>query len=494
MKREHKNIIFTVIFYLLSYSLMLYPHYSPDSFFYHENRIANSEGTGNLALGRFGNYIINKIAVFFDFDCIESQLICTIFLILCLSFATEVICRSFNKLYKNDLQKHIGRIAVYISFCNVFLLEWFIFIEAAFQWAFSIMFMALAFMQIREEFTLKRIILSIVFQSVSVGFYQATIGYFVIFSLLWIYVYSNGVLNKKTVFLNIKALLCGALAGISNIIFIRVMQKIGRIYETSRTEQIGFQTLIHNIKSIYNDLDYILIRNFNLFPRGILIIFVCASYILVLYCIIRKIGNKIFNRLIYLLFILICCRGIVYFPHIVSSQIWMAQRTLVSFWTIISIPIIVICSLNVDKLSERISLLIIGIVLFFNIIYIQFISVEVIANNKIDEELSYYIYNRITEYEKETGITVDKIYVCNDENVSRSHNAIHFKAFDLNKRLHSVEWSCVQCINFYNNQSYHGYNMDSAIYEEYFAGKDWNVFNVEEQLVFIDDALYLAIY
>lgn len=496
LKERYKSFFITTIFYLLSYSLMLYPHYSPDSFAYHENRIANSDGTGNLALGRFGNYLVGKVVAWFDFDCIESQLFCTLFLILCLSFATEIICLKFDKLYKNDIQRLIGKIAVVLSFCNVFLLEWFVFVEATFQWAFSVIFMALAFMQVRKDFAINRIIFCVLFQSISLGFYQATIGYFVIFSLLWVYVYSNGTLNKESILLNVKALLCGAVAGMSNLFLIKIMQIAGCISETSRTGQIGIQTILHNIASIYNNLDYLVVRNFGLFPPRLLIVFVVVSYVLIVYFMVKTDTKNLLNKFIYLLLLVICCRVIVYFPHIVASEVWMAQRTIVSFWTIISMPAIVICTLNGGKFLERISLAIIGIILFFNIVYIQFISANVIANNKIDEEISYCIYNKIVEYEEETGIKVDKISLCWDESVSYGHDSIHYKTFDLNRRAHSVGWACIQCINFYNNQSYHGSDFDlkSEIYEENFAGKDWNRFDIEEQLVFVDDVLYLVVY
>lgn len=494
MKDKIKSFFITVIFVLVSYSLMLYPHYSPDSFYYHENRVAMSNGTGNLALGRFGNYLVDKIMVRLDFDYIESQFMCSIFLILCISFAIEIISCKFDKLYENTRQKNISKLAIIIAFCNVFLMEWFIFMEVTFQWAFSIIFMILAFIQLQENFNVKKMLLCIVFQSLSVGFYQATIGYFVIFSMLWIYVFSKGILNKKSIILNIKALSCGAIAGISNVIFIKIMQLIGQVNETSRTSSISIQTIKENVIYMFRNLDYLLVRNFDLFPPKLLIMLVCISYIFLIYFMANNTKVKLANKFIYMLVLVISCRGIVYFPHIITSQVWMAQRTIASFWTIISLPIIVMCSMNIESLLKTVCPIIVGIALFVNIIYIQFISIEVIASNKIDAERARSIYYKISEYEAKSGVNISTIAICQDKNMTYINDGIHFKAFDLNRRALSVDGACIECINFYNQQNYKKGDMDPYVYEKYFADKDWTTFNIDEQMVFIEDVLYLVIY
>ena len=46
----------------------------------------------------------------------------------------------------------------------------------------------------------------------------------------------------------------------------------------------------------------------------------------------------------------------------------------------------------------------------------------------------------------------------------------------------------------YINKNLERKDMSDEIYEKYFAGKDWNCLNVEEQTILINDTLYLVIY
>ena len=49
-------------------------------------------------------------------------------------------------------------------------------------------------------------------------------------------------------------------------------------------------------------------------------------------------------------------------------------------------------------------------------------------------------------------------------------------------------------ISYYSNRYYNKVEMDKEIYDEHFKGRNWNDFNIDEQLIFKDDTLYLIIY
>lgn len=46
----------------------------------------------------------------------------------------------------------------------------------------------------------------------------------------------------------------------------------------------------------------------------------------------------------------------------------------------------------------------------------------------------------------------------------------------------------------FTNRIYEKIKVPEEIYEQYFAQKDWDSFDAEEQMIFDGDTLYIAIY
>ena len=70
------------------------------------------------------------------------------------------------------------------------------------------------------------------------------------------------------------------------------------------------------------------------------------------------------------------------------------------------------------------------IVMGTNIVNIQMISENVIATNRLDEQVAYMIQQKIDLYEEKSGQIVDTIYIRNDDNPSYKYKAIDFQQFE----------------------------------------------------------------
>lgn len=69
-----------------------------------------------------------------------------------------------------------------------------------------------------------------------------------------------------------------------------------------------------------------------------------------------------------------------------------------------------------------------------------------------------------------------------------------YKNWELGARIMSTYYSNYRLIGYTLNKNLERKDMSDEIYEKYFAGKDWNCLNVEEQTILINDTLYLVIY
>ena len=494
MEREKSfiNLLKTIVFYLFVYGTMLIRHYSADSFTYTINPEYNNRG--NLSLGRFGAYLVNQIVIKLGGNYVEQQVVFVIILILTLSITTEILYLYYLKLsYKLEgIQKKLLKMAIILMFCNVFIMEWFIFVEMTFIWSLSLIFMVLGVIQINKQFTIKKMIASMLCVTISVSFYQATMGYYVFFSLIAIYIVNKGELNRKAIFDSIKVILCGAVGGCSNLLFIKAMQLLGLAQATGRTETMSFKMLLENIHNVWKNVWTWTSNSHGLLPQNCILITGIMIYVIfIIYLVKVRMCKK---NVLYIVCLIVICNGMVYFPHFLTSTIWMAQRTIAGFFVLISLPIIIIA--EKDTVIERIKIctIIVILVLGINIWKINDISVNVVASNRIDEEIAYQIQERITDYEKKTNNKIDTISICKDANTMWGNKTIRYICMDTNIRVYNVAHGGVDCINYYNGTNYKSMNTPESVYTKNFANKDWQVLNLNEQLIFEDNVAYLATY
>lgn len=487
MKEKGLRYIKRIILFIIVFGVMFTEHYASDSYSYMADKF--SYNVSNFSLGRMGDYFINDIMAKLGFDYVRQQKWFILFLIICLAFSTEFIYNIYKKNMnaKNDILIELGVLALY---CNVFIVEWLSFVEMDLLWGLSILFMTFSFKYIKPPFKMPEMLKSLILLTISLSFYQATIGYFVISGMIYIYICYKGELNKSSFLGNVKLLLVGALAGMINIFSISIFQFLGIANITSRTGKLTIRQIIQNITTIISAAVQLFVDTDGMYPK---FLFMTGFLVLTLVSIVVTYKKGI-RSCFYILLINLCSIGIVFFPHLMTTDIWMAQRTMVSFWGLLTIPCIVI-AVNCDKnIWINISILMIGIMLTVSVIYIQSISANVITNSKLNVEYSYLIEKEIQKYEQTTGNIVTKVSMIRDSNPSFCYKSIDYCRYDMNIRTWVVGWGNLNCLNFYSGKQYEGCEMSEEIYEKNFFGKDWDYWSPQEQLVFQNDTLYMAVY
>lgn len=130
-------------------------------------------------------------------------------------------------------------------------------------------------------------------------------------------------------------------------------------------------------------------------------------------------------------------------------------------------------------------------------VMIQLLSVQDIVNNKyaskaIDETFVRLMYQKVQNYEAETGVTVTKFASANDIDCRDAYEEIGVASYSVNEKiLGKATWSIVQAVT---GREFERIPMDQDVYEKYFAGRNWDYLNLDEQLVILDDTAYWCIY
>lgn len=487
----------TTLVICITYAIMFARHYNVDTIYAIMN--SSAYGTGNLDLGRYGCEIVYRTLIFLGINYVK----CFPFLILLMIFSFSYFAGAVSDCMVQKLDGEnrkiralLIRVAILIMVCNCFMQEWFAFWECSFQWSFSILCLTWALLKIGGKITLKNALFSCLFLVLGFGFYQGILSLFLICALSIVYFNHKGELTARSVIESFAVFAIGGIAGIVNWASIFLFQKIGWADITARTEHLSVDTIWNNIRGTIKLLIGLFTWTCGFFPKYGVFICDCILIGIIIWLVFSKKSN-IVDKGIYSGGVWIASLLSAFIPLLIATSFTPAQRIIVGFWGNVSALLIIVATLLREKKVKKLGSVsvIIGItILVVNIVVIQSLEYELMASNKMDQEIARTIELKIEQYEEQSGNIVKKIAMTHDETKTRRYSFVKHDWQDTNVSAFSKDWSNVNCINFYNDTDYDEIDMESDIYEKYFLDKDWNYFNPEEQLVFEDDTLYMVWY
>lgn len=493
IKKYKNDILITYMLYFVIYACMYIMHYATDTF----NAIINAGiyGKGNISLGRYGCEVVYFIARLFNINYAKSfvfLITLMIFAFALFSTASSIHIQEMLKI-DSDVSKWIIRLAMVLVFGNVFVQEWFVFWECSLQWSFSVFFLTLALTQLKRTIRAKNFICSCVFLILGLGFYQAILPIFLILGCTIVYIKNEGILTRKSFFETVLIVVIGGVASIVNLLSIKIFQIMGLAYVTGRTEALGIKVLINNLATFISVIPKMFIKTFGLYPKYL---FAVLTVVLIGGSIINIIKKRIEigNRILYLCLLVFFSIFSIFIPHLFTTSLWLAQRTLVGFWSIGSMLILVFWKTsNENRCAIKVDLIVATIMLLANFASIQSFQMDVVVCNSIDEQNAIVIQEKIDEYELNTGNEIKYIAVMHDKNTTYVNPMARYRYCDTNRSLLTTSWSDVASINFFNNTQYIKAEVPESIHNQY-MNEDWTYFNPNEQLIFNADTLYLIIY
>lgn len=499
--------IFNCVLVFLSYGIMLTHRYSVDSYAVYFECESSSVGYQHLNSGRLVNWLVINILNRLGFNTVSGQKYFTFLFMLTIALCITLLfilfsslifsCSSYEKTSERCFDKFHSALfldlVIALAFINVFVSELFVFSEASIYWTGMLLFSVLATCSFLCNGGWWKYILSAILLWIALSFYQASLGIFLIFGCVGILVKNDLCFSKKAVLDVVLLLLIGGLVVGLSLAPFAVLTRLGIIGAGARTPSIGFAKLIENIKYLLSIQRLVLMEGMTFIHLWLLIFLVVLLCILVfLLC-----KNHYSFRSALLVFLaFIGSYACVFAPHLFSTIVYPAVRTLFSFFSVFSLLCIIILYI-IHRSHKKLPMALTCAVLAFliiNTVKIQQVAAEQFAINLADRYEALQVLNEIENYEKESGNSIDTIAYHSDGNTTKTYPGITNTYLDFGRRADGVSWAVVARINYYSSDSYRQIKMTDEEYSAHFPEKDWNVFDAEEQIVFVDNVMYWAIY
>lgn len=486
--------LISMLFMLLLFGSFMQPHYSSDSY----ANLYNIDVAVHIRNGRIVSAVVQKIMNFLKFNPVRHQSL-TIAVSLCvLAFCISLIYLEIRPYLRG---KQTAQILVLLSlqliFANVFFAEWLMYVESMTSTCVGLLILTIAIILAGRELTWLHLLLSFVLLLVVLNMYQLYVEFYLTLSLIIVYARAGGLLNKQAFLHSVIVVAIAAVACILTIVFQPMLPKLFGLTSGDRKAVFGIDLLLLNLQSITNSQKSIILNACQLLPNSVLpVVFLVLAIVMLRECF--RSGDLV-NRIGYNVIAVLMIALLTYAPHIVSSVVWLAPRTLVG---VFHIPMYMAISIGVtqawvpEKKSRagKLTIAVIAIFLLVNAYASNGILSNAIANNRIDQYCARSIQEKIEQYQDKTGIKVKKIGICNDDSPIYRYPGIQYVTHDLNIRALNVQWAQSYLINFYCSTDYENIEIPSEIYKTYFANKNWDFLNLDEQAVFVGDTLYLAMY
>lgn len=474
---------------MIAYLPFMQTHYSSDSY-------ANVNGIDvaiHLRNGRVVTYFVQSLVNFLGFNPVKHQAVTVGVVIFALALSVLLIYMEMVDCVRDSVWKRAvilgGLLVVYI---NVFFAEWLLYVESLTSAPIGIMLVTVAAVYASRKIYVKNLIVSWLLLLCALNMYQIYIEFFMVLSLLIIYVQYKGRLEREAFIRSIVVVGEGVIGSIVTIILHPLIIRGFGLQPPDRVTTLDIQAILSNAELVLGAQQSIWSSSLSLLPKGVLL-----GTILALFSLFFAQRWKNISETVYGLLALAFVPAITLAPHVISTVVWMAPRTIVGVFHVVTVLLIMIGVGGQKKKNDICIVIAVPIMCMFMLVSMYSINgiiVNNIATNHLDEALAVQIERGIQEYQGETGVAVTKIAAVNDESPTYIYDGVRYVSHDMNIRGLVVQWAGVELINHYCDREYQKVEMPDDIYDTYFRGKNWDYFDLNEQAVFDGDTLYLAMY
>lgn len=425
-----------------------------------------------------------------------------IFSIISIVLANLFLALTIYKLFdhltkyidKSLLSKVMLLLGVFLIFYNPLTLELLLF-EEAFIMCAGIYFAVLAALKF-IDYNKKGYLLSALYLIISAICYQGIVCYFIPVAFLLVVINLGRDLKKEIPEIIKKGIIACIIYGISLIVSFVIVKFINSYIFTDGTQKLGTLDIIYNIKKAIELMFYSLK---GLFGFGNRVIFYGFSILGTLFVSLSTIKNSKnhWTKVLYFICNLGLCVVMPFVPNLGmnSASNYTAARMIGSICSVAGFIVIYgIIYFNILKKENLKTIFIIMASLYSLYIGYEFLRTTSVGLKRYrnDMESIEKLHNKIAEYELENNIEVKNIYYATDSHVNYYYYQQQLTN-SYNYRLYAIDWAMQCSINIGKDHNYKYTKMSDKDKERYFNNKEYDGFS-DEQLVFVDDKLYLLIY
>lgn len=482
---------------LLTCSLMLNVHFSPDS--YDIWTTTDNNVDVHLRDGRFITAALYKVLAILGVNVAKTQSVFTLGFMLTVAFlAMGLSYFAMQRMGRDETSTLVAVNAGFLLiFHNAFIAEWYLFPEVMLMYAISVSSAVLAVLAYLHAERIDKkgrkawsVFVAFLALTIALGTYQVTIGIYV--ALLLIFAFIDMALSvRERVILAGKGLILGAGGCIVNVAIVKLLTLLHIMEPTYRGANLNVGAVMENIRKIIEKQPEVW-SGHGLFPRYVLPIYFVLAVVLLLFF---KQRHHLSGSMTALALFFAASTYIgSYIPHFVTSDFWLSQRTLVPMFGAFSLLMIAIISLDSSPKVRYVTEVVIVTFLLGNSVLMESIFSNHLAMDDLDRAYAKAIHASIEKHATQTGIDIDHLAIERDAYPTWSYDGIDYVTYDMNVRNILRSWSNIGLINTANGTDYQPAEMDEGIWAQYFDGKNWNYFSPDEQIVYSGNTAYIVIY
>ena len=504
-------------------------HYSVDSY----HLIDDQNAPWYLQNGRYTWWRLTLTADSLGLNLVLRQRLFMAICIVGFSISLVILTASFARL--GGISSFAGQcclcLTLSVVWINVFVLEFLLFPESAVSAAVGSIFVSLAVSLILGRRNAWLSAASLICLLIALGCYQSLVGVFLALALL------GGCLTSlreghepftRVMLRWAKVLGMAAFGSVFNVICVRYLIHIQYIADPGRGARLSLPTIVSNVKQVLKYQLPLLNNADGLMPKfSVTLIMLFLIALLVLSFRTRR--NLPYGQL--------ACAALVTYmavfaPHYIEKNILLTPRSNMAFWAwIASMTTVFAVSLlasrhqpftvrtpiepmpepdrKVEVTREGTEafpgsgngaphaarlIAVSGVFLLFSSLCMADIAYDAYVSNTHDQAYALSVAQKIKEYEASTGQHVTAIAIVPDARVHVKYDSVRYQRYELNRRIMNTPYSNYQMINYLSHSNLSKIEMPRSDYRRYFAGRDWNQLDLDQQLVFSGDKAYLALY
>lgn len=499
-----------VVLFFAIYGIMLIPRFSTDSY---STYFFTSDGfNAFVGSGRTGTWLLYRGLLALGINPVALSPVFTAAFILAVAWSAAVLLSLLKPYFSSPspdwLTVLLLESGIVLAYANIYFAEFYFFSDVALMYTFAVFFLTLALILFFHRNQLIGAILAAVCLCCSLSFYQAFLGFFIIFGSMVILL-RHGVpgarwknQEAKPLLLDLlRLVIVGGGSSAANVLVLNRLAGAGLAMDKNASLRVA--DIFNSIRQVAGQLRRYYPMGYPSYLTGVSkIIFVLSGPALLCllagsFALTRRSRKHypLFPAAITLV-VLFCGFLSVFAPHFISKSVWMTPRTISSFFAVFTVMAIVIgCNYSRNgKTPPWAGTAVVLLLLIVNIAGIQGIALDQIQVNRQDKAEAEEIVRRIQEYESESGQRVDTICWGQDGGYTWTYPEIKYTFMDMNVRAGARSWSLIDCISYYAGRRFNSEAMPDEVWASYFLWQEWDSFRPEEQIRFEGNKMYLMVY
>ena len=272
-----------------------------------------------------------------------------------------------------------------------------------------------------------------------------------------------------------------------NYISISVLKMLGVIERFNKSPQ--WEMNAQKVAAIKESLISLLENGHGIMPDLWLpLLFILSLFTIMVYSCFRE---KTMKKLPFAMIVFGGSFILVYGIPTMQNDFYFPPRMAFCFYLIQGIFVVTVYALSRVEVRRLLTVGCVGYLLI-QLLFSDFVITNHFVSNTLDEVYANMMYQEVLKYEEETGNEVTKIAVYKDDRALDYYEEISFHTDQINEKvLGIVSRPLVWKVT---GRTFEKIEPVEEIYEQFFEGRDWNYFDLSQQLIIIDDTAHWCIF